>query len=88
MTPHQEPHIRTLAKELEDAQFRTPDSPGGSDPDPGESNDPDDNNGDDDNTSNPSIEDNPILALTNAITCLSHATRCRPEDSGVAHTKV
>ncbi|KAG6327749.1 hypothetical protein ID866_11340 [Astraeus odoratus] len=88
-TPHQKPHIRTLAKELEDAEFRTPDGPRGSDPDPGEPNDPDDDNSDNnDNASNPSIEDNPILMLTNAITLLSCATRCRPEDSGAACTKV
>ncbi|KAG6326634.1 hypothetical protein ID866_12455, partial [Astraeus odoratus] len=31
---------------------------------------------------------NPILALMNAITCLSNATRHRPEDSGAACTKV
>ncbi|KAG6328358.1 hypothetical protein ID866_10731 [Astraeus odoratus] len=88
-TPHHKPHIRTLAEELEDAEFRTPDGPGGSDPDPREPNDPDNNDGDnDDNASDPSIEDNPILTLTNAITLLSCATRCRPEDSGAAHTKV
>ncbi|KAG6326144.1 hypothetical protein ID866_12945 [Astraeus odoratus] len=88
-TPHQEPHIRTLAEELEDAQFRTPDGPGGSDPDSGEPNNPDDNDSDnDDNASDPSIKDNSILVLTNAITLLSHATRCRPEDSGTACTKV
>ncbi|KAG6327162.1 hypothetical protein ID866_11927, partial [Astraeus odoratus] len=87
-TPHQEPHIRTLAKELEDTEFRTPDGPGGNDPDPGNPNDPDGNDGDNDNASDPSVEDNPILALTHAITLLSHATRCRPEDSGAAHTKV
>ncbi|KAG6327240.1 hypothetical protein ID866_11848, partial [Astraeus odoratus] len=65
----------TLAEELEDAEFRTPDGPGGGDPDPGDPNDPDDNDGDNDNASEPSIEDNPILALTNAITHLSNATR-------------
>ncbi|KAG6329105.1 hypothetical protein ID866_9984 [Astraeus odoratus] len=81
--------LQTLAEELEDAEFRTPDGPGGSDPDLREPNDPDNNNGDnDDNASEPSIKDNPILALTNAITLLSHATRCRPKDSGVACTKV
>ncbi|KAG6326426.1 hypothetical protein ID866_12663, partial [Astraeus odoratus] len=32
--------------------------------------------------------DNPLLTLTNAITCLSNATRRRPEDSGAARTKV
>ncbi|KAG6327355.1 hypothetical protein ID866_11734 [Astraeus odoratus] len=32
--------------------------------------------------------DNPLLALTNAISCLSCATRHRPEDSGAACTKV
>ncbi|KAG6326988.1 hypothetical protein ID866_12101, partial [Astraeus odoratus] len=83
-TPHQEPHIRTLAEELEDAKFRTPDGPGGNDPDPGDPNDPDGNSGDDNNTSDPSIEDNPILTLT----LLSCATRHRPEDSGAACTKV
>ncbi|KAG6327309.1 hypothetical protein ID866_11780 [Astraeus odoratus] len=87
-TPCQEPHIGTLAEELEDAKFRTPDGPGGNDPDPRDPDDPDGNNGDDDNTSNPSIKDNPILALTHAITLLSHTTRHRPEDSGTVHTKV
>ncbi|KAG6328211.1 hypothetical protein ID866_10878 [Astraeus odoratus] len=84
-TPRQEPHIRTLAEELEDAEFRTPDSPGGNDPDP---DDPDDNDGGNDDTPDPDAKDNPLLALTNAITCLSNATRCRPEDSGAACTKV
>ncbi|KAG6327263.1 hypothetical protein ID866_11826, partial [Astraeus odoratus] len=84
-TPHQEPHIRTLAKELEDAEFRTPDGPGGNDPDP---NDPDNDDGGDDNAPDPDAEDNPLLVLTNAISCLSHATRHRPEDSGAVHTKV
>ncbi|KAG6327191.1 hypothetical protein ID866_11898 [Astraeus odoratus] len=84
-TPHQEPRIRTLAKELEDTEFRTPDSPGGNDPDP---NEPDDNDGGDDNAPNPDTEDNPLLVLTNAITRLSNATRRRPEDSGAARTKV
>ncbi|KAG6327869.1 hypothetical protein ID866_11220 [Astraeus odoratus] len=61
----------------------------GSDPDPGEPNDPDNNNSDNnDNASEPCIKDNPILALMNAITLLSHATRCRPKDSGAACTKV
>ncbi|KAG6328219.1 hypothetical protein ID866_10870 [Astraeus odoratus] len=87
-TPCHEPCIRTLAEELEDAEFRTPYSPGGSDPDPGDPNDPDDDNSDDNNASDPSIKDNPILVLTNAITCLSNATRCRPEDSEAVHTKV
>ncbi|KAG6327244.1 hypothetical protein ID866_11845 [Astraeus odoratus] len=87
-TPHQEPCIRTLAEELEDTEFRTPDGPGGSDPDPREPGDPDNDNGDNDNASDPSIKDNPILMLTNAITLLSCATRCRPEDSGAACTKV
>ncbi|KAG6329085.1 hypothetical protein ID866_10003 [Astraeus odoratus] len=73
--------------ELEDAEFRTPDSPGGSDPDPGEPDDPDDDSNDN-NASDPSIKDNPILMLTNTITLLSHATRCRPKDSGAVHTKV
>ncbi|KAG6326619.1 hypothetical protein ID866_12470, partial [Astraeus odoratus] len=84
-TPRQEPHIRTLAEELEDAEFRTPDGPGGNDPDP---DDPDNDDGGDNNTPDPDTEDNPLLALTNTITCLSNATRCRPEDSGAAHTKV
>ncbi|KAG6326344.1 hypothetical protein ID866_12745, partial [Astraeus odoratus] len=84
-TPCQEPHIRTLAEELEDAEFRTPDGPRGNDPDP---DDPDDNDGGDNDMPDPDAEDNPLLALTNAITHLSNATRCRPEDSGAAHTKV
>ncbi|KAG6327645.1 hypothetical protein ID866_11444 [Astraeus odoratus] len=79
-TPCQEPHIRTLAEELEDAEFRTPDGPGG--------NDPDDDGDNDDITSEPSVKDNPLLVLTNAITRLSNATRHRPEDSGAACTKV
>ncbi|KAG6327023.1 hypothetical protein ID866_12066 [Astraeus odoratus] len=87
-TPRQEPHIRTLAEELEDAKFRTPDNPRGNDPDPRDPNDPDDNGDNDDIASKPSVKDNPILMLTNAITHLSNATRCRPEDSGAAHTKV
>ncbi|KAG6327825.1 hypothetical protein ID866_11264 [Astraeus odoratus] len=87
-TPCHEPCIRTLAEELEDTEFRTPYSPRGSEPDPGDPNNPDNNDGDDDNTSDPSIKDNPILVLTNAITHLSNATRCRPKDSGVACTKV
>ncbi|KAG6327952.1 hypothetical protein ID866_11137 [Astraeus odoratus] len=87
-TPRQEPCIRTLAKELEDAEFRTPDSPRGNDPDPRDPDDPDGNDSDDDNASDPSVKDNPILALTHAITPLSHATRCRPKDSGAACTKV
>ncbi|KAG6327343.1 hypothetical protein ID866_11746 [Astraeus odoratus] len=84
-TPRQEPHIRTLAKELEDAEFRTPDSPGGNDPDP---DDPDDDDGGDDNAPDPDTEDNPLLMLTNTITRLSNATRHRPKDSGAVHTKV
>ncbi|KAG6326728.1 hypothetical protein ID866_12361, partial [Astraeus odoratus] len=84
-TPCQEPRIRTLAKELENAEFRTPDGPGGNDPDP---DDPDDDDGGDDNAPDPDAEDNPLLMLTNAITHLSNATRHRPEDSGAAHTKV
>ncbi|KAG6330912.1 hypothetical protein ID866_8179 [Astraeus odoratus] len=87
-TPHQEPCIRTLAEELEDTEFRTPDSPRGNDPDPRDPDNPDGNDGDDDNASDPSIEDNPILALTHTITLLCHATRHRPEDSGAACTKV
>ncbi|KAG6328208.1 hypothetical protein ID866_10881 [Astraeus odoratus] len=78
----------TLAEELEDAEFRTPDGPRGNDPDPGDPNDPDGDNSDDDNASDPSIEDNPILALTHTITLLSCATRHRPEDLGAACTKV
>ncbi|KAG6327115.1 hypothetical protein ID866_11974, partial [Astraeus odoratus] len=84
-TPCQEPRIRTLAKELEDAEFRTPDGPGGNDPDP---DDPDNDDGGDNDVPDPDAKDNPLLALTNAITHLSNATRCRPEDSGAACTKV
>ncbi|KAG6326798.1 hypothetical protein ID866_12291 [Astraeus odoratus] len=84
-TPRQEPRIRTLAEELEDAEFRTPDGPGGNDPDP---DDPDDDDGGNDDTPDPDAKDNPLLVLTNAITRLSNATRHRPEDSGAAHTKV
>ncbi|KAG6326961.1 hypothetical protein ID866_12128, partial [Astraeus odoratus] len=84
-TPHQEPCIRTLAEELEDTEFRTPDSPGGNDPDP---DDPDDDDGGNDDTPDPDTEDNPLLVLTNTITRLSNATRRRPEDSGAARTKV
>ncbi|KAG6326202.1 hypothetical protein ID866_12887 [Astraeus odoratus] len=84
-TPRQEPRIRTLAKELEDAEFRTPDGPGGNDPDP---DDPDNDDGGNDDAPDPDTEDNPLLALTNAITHLSNATRHRPKDSGAAHTKV
>ncbi|KAG6327135.1 hypothetical protein ID866_11954, partial [Astraeus odoratus] len=87
-TPRQEPRIRTLAEELEDTKFRTPDGPGGNDPDPGDPDDPDHDGDNDNNTSEPSIEDNPILALTNAITHLSNATRHRPKDSGAVCTKV
>ncbi|KAG6328527.1 hypothetical protein ID866_10562 [Astraeus odoratus] len=84
-TPRQEPHIRTLAKELEDAEFRTPDGPRGNDPDP---DDPDDDDGGDNDTPDPDAKDNPLLMLTNAISRLSRTTRHRPEDSGAAHTKV
>ncbi|KAG6327731.1 hypothetical protein ID866_11358 [Astraeus odoratus] len=84
-TPHQEPHIRTLAEELEDAEFRTPDGPRGNDPDP---DDPDNDDGGDDDTPDPDAEDNPLLVLTNTISCLSHATRHRPKDSGAVCTKV
>ncbi|KAG6327330.1 hypothetical protein ID866_11759 [Astraeus odoratus] len=87
-TPCQEPRIRTLAKELEDAKFRTPDGPRGNDPDPGDPDNPDNNGDNNDITFEPSVKDNPILMLTNAITCLSNATRHRPEDSGAVHTKV
>ncbi|KAG6326867.1 hypothetical protein ID866_12222 [Astraeus odoratus] len=84
-TPCQEPCIWTLAEELEDAKFRTPDSPRGNDPD---LNNPDDDDGGDDNAPDPDAEDNPLLTLTNSITRLSNATRHRPEDSGAACTKV
>ncbi|KAG6327526.1 hypothetical protein ID866_11563 [Astraeus odoratus] len=84
-TPCQEPCIRTLAEELEDAKFRTPDSPRGNDPDP---NDPDNNDGGDDDVPDPDTKDNPLLVLTNAISHLSHATRHRPKDLGAARTKV
>ncbi|KAG6326318.1 hypothetical protein ID866_12771, partial [Astraeus odoratus] len=84
-TPCQEPCIRTLAEELEDAEFRTPDSPRGNDPDP---DDPDDDDGGNDDMPDPDAEDNPLLVLTNAISHLSRATRRRPEDSGTACTKV
>ncbi|KAG6327649.1 hypothetical protein ID866_11440 [Astraeus odoratus] len=84
-TPCQEPHIRTLAEELEDAEFRTPDGPGGNDPDPDDS---DDDDGGDDNAPDPDTEDNPLLALINTISCLSCTTRRRPKDSGAACTKV
>ncbi|KAG6326637.1 hypothetical protein ID866_12452, partial [Astraeus odoratus] len=84
-TPRQEPCIRTLAEELEDAKFRTPDGPRGNDPDP---NNPDDDDGGDNDAPDPDAKDNPLLALTNTISRLSHATRCRPEDSGAACTKV
>ncbi|KAG6328362.1 hypothetical protein ID866_10727, partial [Astraeus odoratus] len=87
-TPRQEPCIRTLTKELEDTEFRTPDSPGGNDPDSGDPDDPDDDGDNDNITSKPSSKDNPFLALTNTITRLSNATRCRPKDSGAARTKV
>ncbi|KAG6327733.1 hypothetical protein ID866_11356, partial [Astraeus odoratus] len=75
----------TLAKELEDAKFRTPDSPRGNDPDP---DDPDDDDGGNDDVPDPDAEDNPLLMLMNAITHLSNATRHRPEDSGAVCTKV
>ncbi|KAG6325910.1 hypothetical protein ID866_13179, partial [Astraeus odoratus] len=39
-------------------------------------------------TTQTTMMDNPLLALTNAISRLSHATRRRPEDSGAACTKV
>ncbi|KAG6328734.1 hypothetical protein ID866_10355 [Astraeus odoratus] len=87
-TPCHEPCIRVLAEELEDAEFRAPYSSGGSDTDPRDPDDPDDDDSDNNNTSDPSIKDNPILTLTNAITHLSNATRCRPKDLGAAHTKV
>ncbi|KAG6326500.1 hypothetical protein ID866_12589 [Astraeus odoratus] len=84
-TPRQEPRIWTLAEELEDTEFRTPDSPGGNDPDP---DNPDDDDGGDNDVPDPDAEDNPLLTLTNAITRLSNATRHRPKDPGAAHTKV
>ncbi|KAG6325814.1 hypothetical protein ID866_13275, partial [Astraeus odoratus] len=84
-TPRQEPRIGTLAEELEDTEFRTPDGPGGNDPDP---DDPDDDDGGNNDAPDPDAEDNPLLALTNAITRLSNATRHRPEDSGAVRTKV
>ncbi|KAG6325969.1 hypothetical protein ID866_13120, partial [Astraeus odoratus] len=84
-TPRQEPCIRTLAKELEDTEFRTPDGLRGNDPDP---NNPDNDDGGDNDTPDPDTEDNPLLVLTNAISCLSRTTRHRPKDSGAAHTKV
>ncbi|KAG6326296.1 hypothetical protein ID866_12793, partial [Astraeus odoratus] len=84
-TPRQEPRIRTLAEELEDAEFRTPDGPRGNDPDP---NDPDDNDGGNNDAPDPDTKDNPLLMLTNAISHLSCTTRHRPEDSGAARTKV
>ncbi|KAG6326865.1 hypothetical protein ID866_12223 [Astraeus odoratus] len=87
-TPHQEPRIRTLAKELEDTEFRTPDDPGGNDPDPGDPDNPDNDGDNDNNASEPSVKDNPILMLMNTITHLSNTTRHRPEDSGAACTKV
>ncbi|KAG6328138.1 hypothetical protein ID866_10951 [Astraeus odoratus] len=87
-TPCQEPRIRTLAEELEEAEFRTPDSPRGNDPDPRDPDNPDNDGDNNDIASEPSVEDNPILMLTNAITCPSNATRHRPEDSGAACTKV
>ncbi|KAG6330221.1 hypothetical protein ID866_8868 [Astraeus odoratus] len=61
----------------------------GSNPDSREPDDPDDDDSDNDNNvSNPSVEDNPHLVLTNTISCLSHATRHRPKDSGAVCTKV
>ncbi|KAG6328470.1 hypothetical protein ID866_10620 [Astraeus odoratus] len=84
-TPPYEPHIRTLAEELDEENFRTPDGPRGSDPDP---DDPDDDDGGDNDMPDPDIEDNPLLMLTNTISHLSHATKHRPEDSGAACTKV
>ncbi|KAG6325717.1 hypothetical protein ID866_13372 [Astraeus odoratus] len=84
-TPRQEPRIRTLAEELEDAEFRTPDGPRGNDPDP---DDPDDDDGGNDDVPDPDAKDNPLLVLTNAITHLSNATRRGPKDSGATRTKV
>ncbi|KAG6326657.1 hypothetical protein ID866_12432, partial [Astraeus odoratus] len=78
----------TLAEELEDTEFRTPDGPRGNDPDLRDPDNPDGDDGDDNNASDPSVKDNPILALTHALTLLSHTTRCRPKDSGAVHTKV
>ncbi|KAG6327310.1 hypothetical protein ID866_11779 [Astraeus odoratus] len=84
-TPRQEPCIQTLAEELEDAKFRTPDGPRGNDPDP---DDPNNDDGGDDDAPDPDAEDNPLLVLTNAITHLSNTTRCRPKDSGAVRTKI
>ncbi|KAG6326958.1 hypothetical protein ID866_12131, partial [Astraeus odoratus] len=84
-TPPHKPRIRTLAEELDEENFRTPDSPGGNDPDP---DDPDDDDGGNDDAPDPDTKDNPLLMLTNAISHLSHTTRCRPKDSGAACTKV
>ncbi|KAG6326432.1 hypothetical protein ID866_12657, partial [Astraeus odoratus] len=81
---HQIPSV-TLAEELEDTEFRTPDGPGGNDPDP---DDPDNDDGGDNDMPDPDAKDNPLLMLTNAISHLSCATRCRPKDSGAVHTKV
>ncbi|KAG6329195.1 hypothetical protein ID866_9894 [Astraeus odoratus] len=72
-----------LADKLDEDYYRTPNGPRGSDPDPREPDDPDNNN-----ASDLSIKDNPLLMLTNTITCLSCTTRCRPEDSVTACTKV
>ncbi|KAG6327842.1 hypothetical protein ID866_11247 [Astraeus odoratus] len=81
LMPHYKPHIRTLADKLDNDHFRTPNSPGGSDPDPREPDNPDNDDGDnDDNASGPSIKENPILMLTKAIIHLSCTTRHRPED--------
>ncbi|KAG6327768.1 hypothetical protein ID866_11319 [Astraeus odoratus] len=88
-TPHHKPCIRTLAKELGEEDFRTPNGPGGSGPDPEGPNNPDDDNSDNnDDLPDPDIEDNPLLTLVTTITHLSHATRHRNEDSGSAQTKV
>ncbi|KAG6326334.1 hypothetical protein ID866_12755, partial [Astraeus odoratus] len=39
-------------------------------------------------TTQTTMMDNPFLALTNALSRLSHTTRCTPKDSGAACTKV
>ncbi|KAG6328111.1 hypothetical protein ID866_10978, partial [Astraeus odoratus] len=84
-TPPYEPCIRTQAKELDEENFRTPDGPRGSDPDP---DDPDNDDGGNNDAPDPDAKDNPLLVLTNAISHLSCATKCRPKDSGAACTKV
>ncbi|KAG6328604.1 hypothetical protein ID866_10485 [Astraeus odoratus] len=88
-TPCQEPHIRTLDDELDNDHFRTPNGPGGSDPDHGKPNNPGDDDSDNNNNATDSyVDHNPLLTLTNAITCLSYATRHRPKVSGAVCTNV